>query len=85
MTEELGGFQFNFPPSEPLELNTMGEDNSCKIFEVGLDGSVRIHGYTVNEVSLLLETYRAHVLEMTRTMQSLQSGADEVRYRPEGE
>lgn len=74
MSEQLPSFR------EVLQVVKGQSDH--KIFEISADGSVSCHGYTVDEVVMLLEAYRTHLAEVARMMTGIQSEQDAVRYTP---
>lgn len=55
-----------------------------QIFEISTEGHLTCHGYTVDEVVLLLESYRTHMREFMTIMTGFQSAADAVLYTPQG-
>jgi hypothetical protein len=77
--EGFGDFDFSsVKPTISEVLRAKGH----RVFEITAEGSVTCHGYAVDEVILLLEGYRAHMIEFARGMQSLANGSDAVRYTP---
>ena len=56
---------------------------AAKVFEINSEGTVKIHGYPVDEAIKLLEGYRTHMIEFGRGMQALMPEPDAVTYRPE--
>jgi len=55
-----------------------------QIFEITADGGLTCHGYSVNEVVLLLEGYREHMKLFTEMMLGAQSAADAANWHPVG-
>jgi hypothetical protein len=55
-----------------------------RIFEVGEDQTYTFHGYSVSEIADLYALHQNHMKYLTEMAQSLQTGADAVRYRPVG-
>lgn len=57
----------------------MGEH---RVFEINTEGSVKIHGYSVDDALKLLNGYREYMIGLGEDMQRLSSAADAVRYQP---
>jgi hypothetical protein len=55
-----------------------------QIFEITAEGSVTCHGYSVDEVVMLLEGYRAHVKQFTEMMIGIHNGSDAASWHPVG-
>jgi hypothetical protein len=67
-------------PSFREVLGVMKQTAPLQIFEITADGSMTFHGYDVDEVVLLLESYRAHLAAMGELARS----ADAATWHPVG-
>lgn len=91
---EMGGFDFS-PFTNPITESIKAERRrqadmspgraARQIFRFDGDGTVYFHGYDVNEVTLLLEVYRAHLHELGLMGAQVQAAQnDAAHWRPVG-
>lgn len=71
-------------PSFREVLGVMKSTVPHQIFEITADGGLTCHGYSVDEVIMLLESYREHMKQFTEIMLGLQSGQDAAHWNPVG-
>jgi hypothetical protein len=71
-------------PSFREALGLMKSAVPHQIFEIGVEGNVTFHGYSVDEVVMLLEAYRTHLAEMSRMAADHQSVHDAAHWSPVG-
>lgn len=82
---EMGGFDFTSikPMTVKEAAKAMGQAmGKHQVFEINTEGTVKIHGYAVDEAIKLLVAYREHMIEFGRGMQDLAGSMDAVTYRP---
>ena len=84
---KLGPFEFLDVAARPATVSeaarAMGKAmGQHKVFEINTEGSVKIHGYSVDDALKLLNGYREYMIGLGEDMQRLSSAADAVRYQP---
>lgn len=90
MSGDLGGFNFDFLDKGTVRPATVSEAARAmgkalgdhKVFEINAEGTVKIHGYSVDDALRLLKGYQDHMIEFGTRMQTLATAADAVRYQP---
>lgn len=82
MSKDLPDFEFSGLPKPVQAMDLIKTVDQRRIFEITAEGSIKIHGYDVDEVIKLLAAHREHMVKFGQDMQGLSHSQDAATYRP---